>query len=464
VINEKEVKQWAKDNASSNSLVAGYRKIIDRFDNITRREAQKLADEARKELINHTSKTVSNEKILTAAKWALENPNPNSGVSWAGANTIRKAFVDLSAKEADEASYIARKFSEIKPPSNSGEDVDSEDPHIRGQLIAKLKKEEMTILDISEFLNCSENKVKNIIHILQSSGWGVKESGGRFKITGIYENTLPVIHDTTRTHVGRSFKIGVVSDTHLASKYERLDVLTAAYDLFEKEGISTVYHCGNLIDGYKERINANDVKCRNVTDQAYYCASYYPQKEGITTYFISGACHEGWYSKAIGLNVGEYIQMIAKREGREDLIYLSHMEADIPFYPTQKGKTKRSILRLVHPGGGSSYAQSYQPQKTVESYTGGEKPNILLFGHYHKWGTFYPREVHCVLIPACVDQTPFMRSRRLSSVLGFVTIEFMLDNDGGISKFNPTYYPFYDRGYHIDRDEWSPSVLEDFMQ
>ena len=50
-------------------------------------------------------------------------------------------------------------------------------------------------------------------------------------------------------------RFGLVADTHLCCKEERLAELHCQYDLFEKEGITTVFHAGNPIDGYVARIN-----------------------------------------------------------------------------------------------------------------------------------------------------------------------------------------------------------------
>jgi hypothetical protein len=48
---------------------------------------------------------------------------------------------------------------------------------------------------------------------------------------------------------GEWCKIGAFGDTHLYSKYARLDVLNCLYDVYEKERITAVYHTGNMMDG-----------------------------------------------------------------------------------------------------------------------------------------------------------------------------------------------------------------------
>ena len=103
---------------------------------------------------------------------------------------------------------------------------------------------------------------------------------------------------------------------------------------------------------------------------------------------------------------------------------------------------------MIHAGGGSTYAISYSAQKIVESYQGGEKPAILLIGHYHKYDVGYPREVYTVQ-PGCTqDQTPFMRKKKIQAMVGGASISFKQDEIGILHDFTVTWNPFYDRDFY----------------
>lgn len=109
-------------------------------------------------------------------------------------------------------------------------------------------------------------------------------------------------------------------------------------------------------------------------------------------------------------------------------------------------------MRVVHPGGGSSYAISYTDQKRVESYQGGEKPSIELAGHYHKFNYGYPREVHAMQTGCTCDQTMFMRKKKLAAHVGFTVVKIAQDSkDGHVTRFSPEWNPFYDNGYYKKR-------------
>jgi len=50
---------------------------------------------------------------------------------------------------------------------------------------------------------------------------------------------------------GTELTIGLLSDTHLGSAAEHLDALHEYYDMLADRGISRVFHCGDISDGWK---------------------------------------------------------------------------------------------------------------------------------------------------------------------------------------------------------------------
>jgi hypothetical protein len=219
-------------------------------------------------------------------------------------------------------------------------------------------------------------------------------------------------------------RFGAIGDTHLCSKYERLDVLQAVYDTFASEGITDVYHTGNYVDG-EARFNFSDIHTHGMDDQLHYFVQQYPQHSGITTHFIAGDDHEGWYVQKNRVDIATHTEDIARRVGRTDLRALGYMEADVPLL---SGAIK---MRVLHAGGGSGAAISHTSQKIVDSYSEDEKPHILLVGHYHK-AEYLPnyRNVHIFQTGCTQEQTPFMRKKRLHADLGAWIISVTVQPDG----------------------------------
>lgn len=240
-------------------------------------------------------------------------------------------------------------------------------------------------------------------------------------------------------------RLGLVSDTHLCCKEARLDALNAQYDLFAREGITDVFHGGNIVDGYIPKINGASVLETSIDGQAIYCAKHYPSRKGIKTHFITGNDHEGWWQKE-GFNFGAYLEFVCKTSfDRSDLHYIGHVEADVVL---QAGDFKQ-VMKIQHPGGGSAYARSYKGQKMVESFQGGEKPAILVQGHYHVSGYSFDRNVHIIGMPGFQDQTIFGRTKHLRYEIGGVILDFkMSSKTGAITRIRPDFCMFFDRGFY----------------
>lgn len=244
---------------------------------------------------------------------------------------------------------------------------------------------------------------------------------------------------------GDWIRYGLLGDTHLACKEERLAELHTQFDLYAAEGIKEVFHAGNPVDGYVPRINGSSAIETSIDGQAQYFVDNYPSREGITTYYITGDDHEGWWQKE-GFNFGAYLQYVAERAGRTDLKYIGHVEADVEI--KHKGGAS-TIIKIQHPGGGSAYARSYAGQKQVEAFEGGEKPNILVQGHYHVSNYCQERNIHVVSLPGFQDQTMFARKKRLRMEVGGAILEFKVNpDDGTVTRCRVEFNRYFTRGYY----------------
>ena len=221
------------------------------------------------------------------------------------------------------------------------------------------------------------------------------------------------------------------------------------YDIFADEGIGLVYHGGNYIEGEWPK-NKYEIHTRGVTPQVEYFVNNYPRREGILTKFIAGDDHEGWYAQRERINIGEYTQMKAEQAGRKDLEYIGYLECDIPF----EGIEGESWMRIMHGGGGTAYALSYTPQKIVESLQGGEKPRVLLLGHYHKIDYCFPREVHVIQMGCYQDQTTWMRKQKIQAHIGGGILHMRLAKDGTINRIMPEFITFFNKKFYIGNDKY----------
>ncbi len=85
----------------------------------------------------------------------------------------------------------------------------------------------------------------------------------------------------------------------------------------------------------------------------------------------------------------------------------------------------------------------------VESFQGGEKPAILVQGHYHVSGYSFDRNVHIIGMPGFKDQDMFTRKKHLRCEVGGVILEFkMSSKTGAITRIRPEFNMFFDRGFY----------------
>lgn len=349
----------------------------------------------------------------------------------------------LSVSYYEARTLIAQARAVAAAPSQVP--LDPKDPLFRSRLIRELRRAS-TPQRVASKLSVPVSDVESAIDDLESSGYIVHRDGVSVRVGKTVRHADNRIVRKNQ-FVGKPMAFGVVADMHMCSHSERLDVLEAAYDEFARRKIDTVLCPGNYIDG-ECRFNAHELKAHGIADQCSYALDHWPQRKGIKTFYVDGDDHEGWYQQREGIEFGRFLALEARDRGRDDLTYLGYMEADIEL----KAPRGSSVIKLIHAGGGSSYAFSYSAQKLAESFQGGEKPAVAIIGHYHKMEYCFPRNVHCVQAGCCQDQTKFMRKRKLAAHVGFSIITLQQDVKGSITRFVPEFFPFWDRGYYLSRD------------
>lgn len=329
--------------------------------------------------------------------------------------------------------------------------VERQDPALPEKIASRLKRGHSTVEELAELFGVTPGQALDACYVLKAAGKNIAREGDTWLF---HEQPVPgftaggekryLLSDENHT-----FRFGAVADSHLGSKYERLDCLNEIYDRFAAEGITHVMHAGNYIEG-EARFNRTDVKIHGMDAQLRYLAENYPQRPGIQTWAVSGDDHEGWYGQREGLDIGKRAEQTMREHGRMDWTDLGFMEAHVMLRNRETGK--EAVMAVVHPGGGSAYAESYVVQKIIESLDGGEKPALALYGHYHKMLAGDYRNVFWVLVPSTKDQDCFMRKKRISSKIGGAIIEVSQHpHDGALHSFKPWLWRFFNRGYYENR-------------
>ena len=366
-------------------------------------------------------------------------------------DSLRKRFGELRSR-LNLAPYatLAKELEPLKKQEDSSINIPSSFEILnkkdkdKDKIIKSLRGVQggLSIEEISNKISASTDYVRYIINEIVAEGYDCFVEDDKYLInTEAKQGGYHTIN--LEKFENKVYRFGAIADTHLNSKFERLDVLNALYDTFEKEKITTVLHGGNWVDG-EARFNKYDLINHGMTKQVNYFIKNYPQRKNIKTLIISGDDHEGWWWQREGVNAGEYLEMKAVQHNRKDLVNLGYVEADIELKASE-GSAK---LRLMHGGGGTAYAMSYTPQKMIESFQGGEKPSILLLGHYHKADYIFYRDVHCLQLGTTQQQTTFMRKKKIQAHIGGWIIEFQQSKDGAINRFKCEWLSYFNDTYY----------------
>jgi len=297
-----------------------------------------------------------------------------------------------------------------------------------------------TTLDaLAQSIGLSAGITTSLIGELRGQGYNIQEAGSEIKISTVVVPGLNIINSSWDGN--KIIRFGLMGDTQINSKYTQITHLHRLYDVYAQEGIGDVYHVGDIDEGEEMR-QGHKYECysQGADDHIAEIVKVYPKRDGITTHFITGN-HDHSIIKRAGFDIGNAIAA-----QRTDMVYLGQSSAIICL-------TDNCTMELRHPIDGTAYALSYKLQKMIEAMSGGEKPNILAVGHYHKADYMFYRNVHSFQTGCFQAQTPWMRGKGIAAMLGGWIVEVIVNDSGTIERLKQEFIPFY-RGIKDDYKSW----------
>ena len=350
----------------------------------------------------------------------------------------------LSPAEAPRAAASPRHDPPPVPPPEGAADA----------VRASLKGKRRSLAELTTKHGLSMAQVLDIIDDMRQGGANVQRVGDAYEIPSVQREAYTDGAEFELTSLPDStFRFAAIGDLHAGSKYCRWDVREDLIRRAEDFGAQAIFDTGNWIEG-EARFNKHDLLVHGMDAQCRHLAERHPITD-IPIYAVAGDDHEGWYGQREGVDIGRYCENIMRQAGH-NWTNLGFMEAHVALRNADTGKA--ATLAVVHPGGGSAYALSYSIQKIVESYEGGEKPHVGLYGHYHKLWAGLIRNIWCVQTGTAQDQTPFMRKKRLEAHVGGTLIELEQDPEtGAILAMTPKLLRYFNKGWYAPGARWSHS-------
>ena len=236
--------------------------------------------------------------------------------------------------------------------------------------------------------------------------------------------------ETTENNI---YKIGIVSDTHMGSRYQQLESLWKFYEKCDNEGITTIFHAGDLSDGVNiYNGQQHEIFLHGERAQAQYIIDNYPEISGMTTEIVGGNHDESFY-KRYGSDIC-YDVAVQRPDIHYKGFYLANFNID------------DINICLHHGDGGVAYARSYKPQKIALSKIEDKNtitPDIVALGHYH-CSCILPDYIgiYMIQMPCFQAATPsYMGRKGLTPDIGGIILEFE-ESDGKLVSTKTQYVKY----------------------
>ena len=302
------------------------------------------------------------------------------------------------------------------------------------------KQKNISIIDICNDLNCSPQRIDNLVSYHRSKGFDITihEDMVMF-FTDLVSSVeqVPQLSDTEIT-------FGVASDLHFGSKAVQITALNEFCNICSKRGVKHIFSPGDIVAGYNVYPGQQfDLYALSAEEQEDSVIKNLPT--GDFQWYMLGGNHDYAFIK----KGGGHNPVLAIASKREDVHYVGFDDADIPILNGVE-------LKLWHPSGGIPYSVSYRLQKGVEqiSYSelrriiSGEKmtPTIrfVLSGHLHIQVQAMIGSIFGMQCGAFEGQTNYLKRKGLVPNIGGYIVNAELGKNGLIKNFDAKFYMFED--------------------
>lgn len=279
-------------------------------------------------------------------------------------------------------------------------------------------------IDKSDEVTREDKRIQNIMK---------KNNIGYSDLEAILKSSSKVLTNNQKSiDIGnKKFYYAYFSDAHMGSDAFQERHFDKMVKLINQYKPDFVLNAGDTLEGMSNR-NGHVYELTHIGfhNQFNYAKDLLSNIK-IPIYGIDGN-HDQWYyiKSDIGLIVGKELE-----KSLPNYNHLGEMEGDL--------KVNNVKIKLFHGNDGSAYATSYKLQKLIESLDGGDKPDIVHSGHYHKSLYTFIRNVHGIESGTLCTQSKFMRGKKIPAHTGFGFVRIHHNNEGQIKRFNHEFIPFY---------------------
>jgi len=312
---------------------------------------------------------------------------------------------------------------EVAPPINR----ENQEPGSEiSRLVDLCRGKPRSLEQVCDLLDWSPRRARQALLDAQAQGYRVQVSDEEVAWRPVDQDqaTEPVSVDVAQPD-GHRYAFAAISDTHYGSRFCRHECIAEFIRHAYERGVRVVLHGGDLLDG-DYRHSRWDLRAHGWRAQADECIRELPQLDGLRYLFVDGN-HDETHSDKAGFLSGQQLVTLARDQGRDDLTYLGPRRAYVQLH----GGSRPVRVELWHPRKGKAYALSYALQNHIRDYSPGEKPDILLAGHWHAHVGLEQRGVHAWMVPTfSAPGSSFSKSLGGAVSMGGLIISYELTEGG----------------------------------
>lgn len=223
--------------------------------------------------------------------------------------------------------------------------------------IIRLINNKKTLNEISQITNLTPKEIANYLLMIKNRGYEFNRiyySDGNIRYSQNHQYNKPACNEIILTN-NTSLHALAISDTHIGSNRERLDLLNEAYEYATKNNINIIFHCGDMLDNNEEEKIPRE-------DRVEYLLKNYPYDKNVITFAVLGNHDLGPLTER-GQNIKKLINNY-----RHDIKVLNYLSGILNVSEDQ--------ITLYHPFNENSFISKYH-----------EDASLILQGHSHLYQT-----------------------------------------------------------------------------
>ena len=251
------------------------------------------------------------------------------------------------------------------------------------KIIFKLKKNQPFSVIVEELDLNTEEKMY-VMNLLLNKGYT------NLKEKNLFDNQNQEASHYFINTKSKTFKLCLLSDTHLGSKFDQISSLETIYNKGEKIGVDYYLHAGDFFEGFINNSHEfkRSLRHQTVDQQIEYAYNNYPHSSKPT--LIINGNHEEETRRKTQVDMLEELTKL-----RNDIIYLNNTKSNI-----QMGKLR---IMMMHTNTTNRSMKENIIKKDIDKYPLNATPKIVITGHTHNRSYKLYKGTHIFQVPSLMS-------------------------------------------------------------